>query len=184
MKFKSIVQPLYLKDNLYMHIKRIPNSHVFGNAPVEYNPDDNWWIFRITRFSVQGSITSKNMLEPYKFKDIKNKKEGKNIFLKYYIPFTNQQTAMNLINYIQTDFCRGCLYLIQTSVELGGGECKCIPYFDFNNEIFSKTPSEIDDYLFAKYIPEVDEKTGITRDEIRKHIEELFPDYYSIRNKN
>ena len=35
-----------------MHIKRIPNSHVFGNAPVEYNPDDNWWIFRITRFSV------------------------------------------------------------------------------------------------------------------------------------
>ena len=119
MKFKSIVQPLYLKDNLYMHIKRIPNSHVFGNAPVEYNPDDNWWIFRIMRFSVQGSITSKNMLEPYKFKDIKNKKEGKNIFLKYYIPFTNQQTAMNLINYIQTDFCRGYLYLIQTSVELG-----------------------------------------------------------------
>lgn len=59
MKFKSIVQPLYLKDNLQMHIKRIPNSHVFGNVPVEYSPDDNWWIFRITRFSVQGSITSK-----------------------------------------------------------------------------------------------------------------------------
>ena len=172
MKFKSIVKPLYLKDNLQMHIKRIPNSHVFGNAPVEYNPDDNWWIFRITRFSVQGSITSKNMLEPYKFKDIKNKKEGKNIFLKYYIPFTNQQTVMNLINYIQTDFCRGCLYLIQTSVELGGGECKNIPYFDFNNEIFSKTPSEIDDYLFTKY--------NISN-EIRKHIEELLPDYYNIR---
>ena len=26
-----------------------------------------------------------------------------------------------------------------------------------------------------------DEETGITRDEIRKHIEELLPDYYSIR---
>ena len=91
---------------------------------------------------------------------------------------------MNIINYIQTDFCRGCLYLIQTSPELGRGECKCIPYFDFSDPVFSKSPSEIDDYLFAKYIPEVDEKTGITRDEIRKHIEELLPDYYSIRNKN
>lgn len=79
---------------------------------------------------------------------------------------------MNLINYIQTDFCGGCLYLIQTSVELDRGECKCIPYFDFNNEIFSKTPSEIDDYLFTKY--------NISN-EIRKHIEELLPDYYNIR---
>ena len=112
------------------------------------------------------------MLDVYKFKDIKNKKEGKNIFLKYYIPFTNQQTAMNIINYIQTDFCRGCLYLIQTSPELGRGECKCIPYFDFSDTVFSKTPSEIDDYLFAKY--------NISN-EIRKHIEKLLPDYYNIR---
>jgi len=35
--------------------------------------------------------------------------------------------------------------------------------------------------LFEKYIPEVDEETGITRDEIRQHIEELLPDYYGIR---
>ena len=46
------------------------------------------------------------------------------------------------------------------------------PWFDFSNEIFSKTPSEIDDYLFAKY--------NIS-DKIRKHIENLLPDYYNIR---
>ena len=177
-EFKNIVEPLYLNDNLQNYIKSIPNVHVFGNAPVEYNPDDNWWIFRITRYSVvhdrhtNWCITYKKMLDVYKFKDIKNKKEGKNIFLKYYIPFTNQQTAMNIINYIQTDFCRGCLYLIQTSPELGRGECKCIPYFDFSDTVFSKTPSEIDDYLFAKY--------NISN-EIRKHIEKLLPDYYNIR---
>ena len=56
-----------------------------------------------------------------------------------------------------------------------------IPWFDFSDPVFSKSPSKIDDYLFAKYIPEVDEETGITRDEIRKHIEELLPDYYNIR---
>ena len=47
-----------------------------------------------------------------------------------------------------------------------------IPWFDFSDPVFSKSPSEIDDYLFAKY--------NIS-DEIRKHIEELLPDYYSIR---
>ena len=47
-----------------------------------------------------------------------------------------------------------------------------IPWFDFSDPVFSKSPSEIDDYLFAKY--------NISR-EIRKHIENLLPDYYSIR---
>ena len=61
------------------------------------------------------------------------------------------------------------------------GEKMLAKWFDFSDPVFSKSPSKIDDYLFAKYIPEVDEKTGITRDEIRKHIEELLPDYYNIR---
>ena len=47
-----------------------------------------------------------------------------------------------------------------------------IPWFDFSNPIFSKSPSEIDDYLF---------KTFKISDEIRKHIEEILPDYYGIR---
>ena len=43
-----------------------------------------------------------------------------------------------------------------------------IPWFDFSDPVFSKSPAEIDDYLFAKY--------NISR-EIRKHIENLLPDY-------
>lgn len=51
------------------------------------------------------------------------------------------------------------------------GIMRFIPYFNFlNNNIMS--PSEIDDYLFTKY--------NIS-DKIRKHIEELLPDYYNIR---
>ena len=53
------------------------------------------------------------------------------------------------------------------------GEFKYIPWFDFSNPIFSKSPAEIDDYLFDKF--------NIS-DEIRQHIEELLPDYYGIRN--
>ena len=179
-KLKSIIEPLYLKDNLQNHIKSIPNVHVFGNAQEENNPNDNWYIFRITRFSVHPDgkhtnwcIISKNQLRIYKFKDIKNRIEKNgNRFLKYYIPFNNKQTCINIINYIQTDFCRCCLYLVQTSYELGGGECKYIPYFDFSNDIFDKSPVEIDNYLFKKY--------NISH-KIRKHIEELLPDYYNIR---
>ena len=47
-----------------------------------------------------------------------------------------------------------------------------IPYFDFLNSENIKSPSEIDDYLFTKYH---------ISNEIRKHIEELLPDYYNIR---
>ena len=90
----------------------------------------------------------------------------------------------NFIKYIQTDFCRACLMLNKTTQNIIGGALKYIPWFDFSDPVFSKSPSEIDDYLFAKYIPAVDEETGITRDKIRKHIEKLLPDYYSIRNKN
>ena len=66
---------------------------------------------------------------------------------------------------MKTDFVRICLYL-------DNGELKYIPWFDFSDPVFSKSPTEIDDYLFAKY--------NIS-DEIRKHIEELLPDYYNIR---
>ena len=106
-------------------------------------------------------------------------------FMEYYYMFNNKQDCINFINYIQTDFCRICLYLVKTNMHIiANGATKNIPWFDFSDPVFSKSPSEIDDYLFAKYIPEVDKETGITRDEIRKHIEELLPDYYSIRNKN
>ena len=42
----------------------------------------------------------------------------------------------------------------------------------FSDNVFSKSPKEIDNYLFNKY--------NISN-EIRKHIEEILPDYYNIR---
>ena len=57
-------------------------------------------------------------------------------------------------------------------MHLDNGELKYIPWFDFSDPVFSKSPTEIDDYLFTKY--------NIS-DEIRKHIEKLLPDYYNIR---
>ena len=60
-----------------------------------------------------------------------------------------------------------CIY-----VPLFGGKETYIYKKLINDIIFSKSPSEIDDYLF---------KTFKIYDEIRKHIEEILPDYYGIR---
>ena len=89
-----------------------------------------------------------------------------------YFAFDTEVELNNFINYLKTDFVRICLYLIKTTMHLANGELKYIPWFDFSDPVFSKSPTEIDDYLFAKY--------NIS-DEIRKHIEELLPDYYNIR---
>ena len=89
-----------------------------------------------------------------------------------YIPFDNKQEIINFINYTQTIFCMGCLYLKKNSLNLYADETSLIPWFNFNDSIFSKSPDEIDDYLFTKY--------NISN-EIRKHIEKLLPDYYNIR---
>ena len=97
------------------------------------------------------------------------------MFMNNYFNLITKQNALNFSKYIQTDFVRGCLLLIKNTISIDVGELKYIPWFDFSDPVFSKSPSEIDDYLFAKY--------NIS-DEIRKHIEELLPDYYSIRNKN
>jgi hypothetical protein len=67
---------------------------------------------------------------------------------------------------------------------IANGATKNIPWFDFSDPVFSKSPAEIDDYLFKKYIPEIDENTGITRTIFRKHIEKILPDYYNIRHEN
>lgn len=96
----------------------------------------------------------------------------KNMFMNNYFNLITKQNALNFSKYIQTDFARGCLLLIKNTISIDVGELKYIPWFDFSNPVFSKSPSEIDDYLFAKY--------NIS-DEIRKHIENLLPDYYSIR---
>ena len=197
--FKQYIDSLIQIDNLKNHLKYIVGltGHVLHKSFHEdKSPNENSWCVRVISFSPgKGSdgfytLISKNGLNDYgQYKDMKNKTiifgGKKKKFMEYYYTFNNKQDCINFINYIQTDFCRVCLYLVKTNMHIiANGATKNIPWFDFSDPVFSKSPSEIDDYLFAKYIPEVDEETGITRDEIRKHIEELLPDYYSIRNKN
>ena len=86
--------------------------------------------------------------------------------------FVNKQNLNGFINYIKTDFVRAILKLYKNNMNINIGIFKHIPWQDFSDEIFSKSPREIDDYLFEKYK---------ISDEIRKHIEEILPDYYNIR---
>ena len=93
--------------------------------------------------------------------------------LQYYFHFNDEITAKNCLNYIKTDFCRCCYYLVKINSNVfNGGEFAHIPWFNFYNNNFNKLPKEIDDYLFTKY--------HISND-IRKHIEKILPDYYDIR---
>ena len=168
---------------------------------IEYNPKDEWFI--VKGAAIRGHAYGKSgkdadfytliprttnkdfnkfFIGTYKTLTSLQYRNTQNI--SYYWKFDTLEEMENFIKYIQTDFCRACLMLNKTTQNIIGGSLKNIPWFDFSDPVFSKSPSEIDDYLFVKYIPEVDKETGITRDEIRKHIEELLPDYYSIRNKN
>ena len=190
-EFKRIITPLYTHDNLDNNFKvtnkRVPSGG--DNRFFEPNPNYNWYCFHVSPFASNKGFYS---LFPNN-EVLNNKKQGiyKELFAKdinhearsFYYAFNNKQECNNFINYGKTFFARGCLIFSKLELSLHGGALKTVPWFDFSDPVFSKSPSEIDDYLFAKYIPEVDEKTGITRDDIRKHIEELLPDYYSIRNK-
>jgi len=190
MEFKSIIEPLCNKDNIDNHIKLtdkiLPNAG--PNRLLELNPNDNWWCLRIQ--GLRGhkgtndyfTIISNNPKEINNsiglYKDLRSKKIfASNIqqykkFMQFYIPFDIEKEVYNFVNYIKTDFVRMCLFLSKHSMNQVNGELSNIPWFDFSNPIFSKSPSEIDDYLFNKL--------NIS-DEIRQHIEELLPDYYGIR---
>ena len=201
--FKKNVTNLYTKKSLQMYIKYVPGlkSHAYGlDLYTENNPDPTWYCVKIS--AIRGHISSNGtkksdyytfitndkkitLIDLYKnFIHLGNTKQGNKTTFGYYYAFNEKETAVNFLSYLKTDFARLCLYTEKTSTDIVNGCLRYIPWFDFSDPVFSKSPSEIDDYLFAKYIPEVDEETGITRDEIRKHIEELLPDYYSIRNKN
>ena len=105
-----------------------------------------------------------------KYKDLIQLKDNKGkTKLQYYFTFDNKEEAQNFINYLKTDFARTCLYLKKKDMNV---LWNMIPWFNFNDEHFSKSPIEIDDWLFKKY--------NIS-DEIRKYIEKILPDYYGIR---
>ena len=197
-EFNNIVKPLYTKDNLWNYIKRVPEEKWTGEYKEkhktkrdEYNEDENNWCIRFAHFVGDSSDNGKkiddwyalfynrpnvtdNMFGQYKnmiTKTIKYRGYNKQ-FMEYYCSFNTKQEGLNFINYIKTDFVRSCLYLIKNSINILRGEMSYIPWFDFSDEHFSKSLREIDDWLFKKY--------NIS-DEIRKHIEEILPDYYGIR---
>ena len=198
--FKKNVTNLYTKKSLQMYIKYVPGlkSHAYGlDLYTENNPDPNWYCVKIS--AIRGHISSNGtkksdyytfitndkkitLIDLYKnFIHLGNTKQGNKTTFGYYYAFNEKETAVNFLSYLKTDFARLCLYTEKTSTDIVNGCLRYIPWFDFSDPVFSKSPSKIDDYLFAKYIPEVDEETGITRDEIRKHIEKILPDYYNIR---
>ena len=86
-------------------------------------------------------------------------------------PFNDFQSAKNFISYLKSDFARSVLYFYKNSSQLIPAT-DYLPWFDFSDPHFSKSTREIDDWLFDKYD---------ISDEIRKHIEEILPDYYNIR---
>ena len=192
--FKTHINSLLTK-NLMTELKAIPGA-TLARSNYEYNQNENDYIVKAAAIRGHGYAKNKEINPDFYtlisnnnkivqeyfiglFKDIKNKKY-KGYGLTYYWSFNTKQEAYNFYNYIRTDFCRICLYFSKTSPNLiSGSIIKTIPWFNFNEQIFSKSPSEIDEYLFKKYIPEID--NGITRNNIIKHIQHILPDYYNIR---
>lgn len=131
---------------------------------------NNWWCVNIAQIrGHQYNGIDKDFYTWIPNNKVPEKFDKKNPYLIF--PFADYNTAQNFINYLKTDFARSVLYFYKNSTQLIPAT-DYLPWFDFSDKHFSKTPKEIDDYLFKKY--------NIS-DDIRKHIEEILPDYYDIR---
>ena len=173
-EFKNIVEPLYKNDNIQNHL--IKNYNLSDDEKKKYY---NKYIIRLSLIVREYKIFSADTKigkysDIYKLKTNKQGTPGETNYLKLFISFDNKNEMKNCFNYLHTDFVNTCMYLIKTTLHIDNGELKCIPWFDFSDIHFSKSPKEIDDWLFKKY--------NISND-IRKHIEEILPDYYKIRYK-
>ena len=181
--FYNIVSPLYKNTNLEQHLKTMSTSRY-----TKYNTKNqniNNYILRFDRcagnkergddfytFLHKGNISK--CIGTYKDLSKQTYIYGNKLynFVEFYFDLITKHNCENFRNYLMCDFARTCLYLIKNTTDLMRGELKYIPWFDFSDPVFSKSPTEIDDYLFKKYH---------ISDKIRKHIEELLPDYYNIR---
>ena len=191
MEFKSIIEPLYTKDNLDKHCKLsekiLPSDG--ANRYLELNPNPNWWCVGIVMMHAPlksdgshgdswNAMISKNKLKDYigTYKDLMKKtridKNGKQTkLIKLYFAFNNKQESYNFLKYIQTFFVSNCLSLIKTSASFSKGELTHIPWFDFSDPIFNGSPEEIDLALFKKY--------NISQ-QIIDHIITTLPNYYNL----
>ena len=174
-----------VKESLWDKIK---DTEPYLNRQ-ENNPNDNWWCIKIPK--IRGNVKKGNNKESNdfytiisnnenfikdgnygKYKDIVKKPNQRGNYEFLYFAFNTKQELDNFINYIKTDFVRACLMLTKFNANMHRGCLRSVPWFDFSQDIFSKSPREIDDYLFKKYD---------ISDEIRKHIKEILTDYYNIR---
>ena len=179
-KFNNIIKSLYETDNLQNH-----SITIFKDNNIEKLINQNLYLIRYVGIRGHG-ITSNNQMNPDFYTIISNNKKeqeekvlitsndlkDENRKVPFVFALKSKDEQLGLFNYLQTDFCRACLATIKNNQHLDSGELKKIPWFDFSDDHFSKSPREIDDWLFKKY--------NIS-DEIRKHIEKILPDYYGIR---
>ena len=180
-EFKSIIEPLYTKDNLNNHLKL--TNRIFPscgrNRFLELNPDYNSICIKTSTYGAGPNKKDGSFYALYSNKGFNIgsysalfKDDKKNNKHSIYFTFNSYKECINFTNYVKTDFLRATLIFLKNQNDITIGCLLYCPWFDFSDDIFSKTPTEIDDYLFAKY--------NIS-DEIRKHIEDLLPDYYNIR---
>ena len=179
MEFKSIIEPLYLKDNLQNYIFGVPGNI---DIPKKINKHQNInnIVLRLTAL-IGGeqsfySLMYKGDLNKNigKYCDLIYEKDKTNKqYLQYYIDIntTNKNNIINLQHYLMTYFVRICLYFNKTNLHLFRGELKTIPMFDFSDSIFNNQPEDIDLQLFKKY--------NISQD-IVNHILEILPNYYNL----
>ena len=197
-KFKKIIESI-IKESVHDKLKATPDNPIMSMAKKkEYNPNKNWLTLEMptirghvvtnnksgkhddfyTVFSKDDNFTINKKIKLVKdwpkYNKVENigKENERNILSLIYLVFNTKEEAINFINYMKTDFGRTCLYIKKDGQNLASRALSLVPWFDFSDDHFSKSPREIDDWLFKKY--------NIS-DEIRKHIEKILPDYYNIR---
>ena len=164
-QFYSVVKLLSDNDSVHKHIIVTDPR---DDKSMQLKTQDEGQKYYVKISYLRGNIGTDDM-ETFIPRDTVPKKEGRG---RCYINFSNKNVARNFINYLKSDFARMSLWFIKNDTALAYNT-KLVPWFDFSDTHFSKTPKEIDDYLFSKF--------EISKD-ARKKIEEILPDYYEIRN--
>ena len=164
-QFYSVVKLLSDNDSVHKHIIVTDPR---DEKSMQLKTQDEGQKYYVTISYLRGNIGTDDM-ETFIPRDTVPKKEGRG---RCYINFSNKNVARNFINYLKSDFARMSLWFIKNDTALAYNT-KLVPWFDFSDTHFSKSPKEIDDYLFDKF--------EISKD-ARKKIEEILPDYYGIRN--
>ena len=165
-EFVNIIKPLYEKENVCQHmIFAGDKRNLKGLRQKEEDSKSNKWFLNIAVIRGHKGMDDMYSMIPRDRKPEYGKRSPN------YINFNTYEEADNFVNYAKSDFCSCAIYLNKNDINLSTS-LNYVPWFDFSDPHFSKSPKEIDDWLFKKY--------NISN-KIRKHIEKILPDYYNIR---